>query len=105
MLEQLYPLKLIERHWMFALLLGIAYSVIGIGTSVLLFPEDPAVVAVAFIAIMFLPTLNKLVKEEEDIESKKGEFDLFIFLKDHKHIFLIYLLFFLGTLLVFFFFS
>jgi len=105
MLEQIYPLKLIERHNGFAFLLGFAYSIIGIGAAVLLFPEDPAIVAVAFIAIMFLPTLNSLVKEEEEIESKKEEFNLFVFLKDHKEIFLIYILFFLGTLLAFSFFA
>lgn len=105
MLEQLYPLNLIERHKGFAFLLGIAYSVIGIGTAVLLFPEDPAIVAVAFIAIMYLPTLNKLLRQEEAIESEKEDFNLFIFLKDHKDIFLIYALFFLGTLLAFSFFT
>ena len=105
MLEQLYPLKLIEKHKGFAFLLGLAYSIIAIGAAVLLFPEDPAIVAVAFIAIMFLPTLSQLIKQEENIESKKKEFSLFVFLKDHKDIFLIYTLFFLGTLLAFSFFS
>ena len=105
MLEQLYPLNLIERHKGFAFLLGVAYSIIGIGTAVLLFPEDPAIVAVAFIAIMFLPTLNSLAKQEEEIESKKEEFNLFVFLKDHQDIFLIYILFFLGALLAFSFFA
>ena len=104
-LEQIYPLKLIEKHWIFAFILGVSYSIIGIGTSIILFPEDPAIVAVAFISIMILPTLNKLLKEEEEIESQKDEFNLFIFLRDHKYIFLIYILLFLGVLLGFSFFT
>ena len=76
MLEQIYPIKLIERNPWYALLLGIAYSIIGIGLAVLLFPEDPAIVAVALIAIMFYPTIKILMRQEEAIERRKEEFSL-----------------------------
>ena len=72
MLEQLYPVKLIQTKAIYAFILGIAYSIIGIGISVLLFPEDPAIVAVAFIALMFYPTIKKLIRLEE-IEETKNE--------------------------------
>jgi hypothetical protein len=96
MLEQIYPLKLIEKNPIYSLLLGIAYGVIGIGIAVLLFPEDPAIVAVALISLMIYPTINKLLKQEEAIESEKQEFNLFVFLKDHRYVFLIYLLLFVS---------
>ena len=104
-LEYLYPLKLIERNPIYAFLLGFGYSVIGIGASVLLFPEDPAIVAIAFIAIMFYPTINALMKEEEELESEKEESGFFSFFTDHKSIFKVYALAFLGILLAFSFFS
>jgi hypothetical protein len=62
MLEQLYPIKLIQARTIYAFILGIAYSIIGIGIAVLLFPEDPAIVAVAFISLMFYPTIKRLVR-------------------------------------------
>ena len=104
-LEQIYPLKLIEKNPLYALLLGISYSVIGIGAALLLFPEDPAIVAVAFIALMIVPTLSKLLKQEEAIEIKKSDFNLVNFYVDHKDVFKIYIFLFLGIFLVFSFFS
>lgn len=105
MLEQIYPIKLIEKNLVYAFLMGLSYAVIGIGLAVLLFPEDPALVAVAFISIMFYPTISKLMKQEEAIETKREEFNLFVFLRDHKYVFMVYLLFFVGVLLVFSFFA
>ncbi|MBD3310517.1 hypothetical protein GF351_04820 [Candidatus Woesearchaeota archaeon] len=100
-LEQLYPLTLLEKNPLYAFLLGVGYSVIGIGSAVLLFPEDPALVAVAFIAIMILPTLNKLIRQEEEIESLKKDFGILLFFRDHKYIFYIYAFFFVGVLIGF----
>ncbi|MFH1324503.1 MAG: stage II sporulation protein M [Nanoarchaeota archaeon] len=104
-LEQIYPLKLIEKNPLYALLLGVSYSIIGVGASLLLFPEDPAIVAVAFIALIAAPTLSKLLKQEEGIESKKRSFSLINFYKDHKNVFIIYLLLFFGIFLAFSFFA
>lgn len=100
-LEQLYPLKLIERNVFFAFILGFAYALISIGTAIILFPEDPAIVAVAFTAILIIPTVSKMFREAEFIESKRSGSSLLLFLKDHKNIFLIYALLFLGIFMVF----
>lgn len=100
-LEYLYPLKLIERAPLYAFLLGLGYSIIGIGASVILFAEDPAIVSVAFIAIMFYPTINALMREEEDIESEKEETGFISFFRDHQNIFKVYVFLFLGILLAF----
>ena len=105
MIENLYPVKLVEKRAIFAFILGIAYSIIGIGIAVLLFPEDPAIVAVAMVALMFYPTIKKLVHAEEMEEAQNTEFSLADFFHDHKYIFKIYILFFLGCLLGFAFFS
>ncbi len=105
MLEQIYPIKLIERNPIYAIILGIAYSIIGIGLAVILFPEDPAIVAVALISIMFYPTINKLMKQEEAIETESREFNIITFLHDHKYVFMIYILIFCGMLLTFSYFA
>jgi uncharacterized membrane protein SpoIIM required for sporulation len=105
MLEQIYPVKLLEDSPLYALLLGIGYSIIGIGLAVILFPEDPALVAVALISIMLYPTINSLMRQEESIETEKEEFNVFVFLKDHKSVFIIYLLLFMGMILTFSFFA
>jgi uncharacterized membrane protein SpoIIM required for sporulation len=105
MLEQLYPIKLIQARTIYAFILGIAYSIIGIGIAVLLFPEDPAIVAVAFISLMFYPTIKRLVRLEEIEETKNEKFSIIDFFHDHKYIFKVYILFFLGVLLGFAFFS
>ncbi|MDO8740944.1 MAG: stage II sporulation protein M [Candidatus Woesearchaeota archaeon] len=101
MLEELYSLEFIEKHSIIAFVMGLAYSVIGIGAALILFPEDPAIVAVAFTAIMIVPTLRKLLKREEETESKKEGFSLFGFFFDHKTIFKVYVFLFLGILLSF----
>ncbi|MBI2128755.1 stage II sporulation protein M [Candidatus Woesearchaeota archaeon] len=101
MLEELYSLDFIERHSIIAFVMGLAYSVIGIGAALILFPEDPAIVAVAFTSIMMLPTLRKLLKREEENESKKEGFSLFGFFFEHKALFKVYTFLFLGILLSF----
>jgi uncharacterized membrane protein SpoIIM required for sporulation len=105
MLEQLYPIKIIQTRTFYSFILGIAYSIIGIGIAILLFPEDPAIVAVAFISLMFYPTIKKLIKLEEIEETKNEKFSMMDFFNDHKYIFKVYILFFLGVLLGFAFFS
>lgn len=89
MLEELYSAKLVRDRPLMAFLLGLGYGIIGIGCAVLLFPEDPAVVAVAFTAILFLPLIRSLFEQG---------FDFFAFLK-------IYGLLFIGVLLAFSFFA
>lgn len=104
-LEQIYPVKLVEKNLVFALILGVAYALIGIGTAVILFPEDPAIVAVAFTAILIIPTVNKIFKEAEYVEGRRKQSSLLLFFKDHWRIFIIYALLFLGIFMVFAFFS
>jgi len=100
-LEYLYPLKLIERNPFYSFILGFCYAIIGIGAAVMLFPEDPAIVSVAFIAIIFYPTINSLMKQEEELESEKQESNILLFFKDHQNIFKVYVFSFLGVLLAF----
>lgn len=89
MLEELYSAKFVKDKPLISFLLGLGYAIIGIGCAVLLFPEDPAVVAVAFTAILFIPLIRSMYELG---------FDFFAFLK-------LYGLLFLGVLLAFSFFA
>ncbi len=104
-LEQIYPVKWISKKPYYSILLGIAYSVLGIFSAMLLFPDDPGLIAIAFTSLLILPSLNKLLIIEENEEARDSTFNLIHLFKEHKNITKIYLYLFLGILLTFSFFS
>ncbi len=118
-LEQIYPIKLIEKKVIFAFILGLAYSVIGIGLAVIIFPEDPALVAVAFTSLLILPTLKKILEEPHLAEEKiKNDpsliqktlnhitiFSLMNFLRHYWEVIKVYAALFLGIFMSFSFFA
>lgn len=103
MLEQLYDANFLKQHPIYAFLLGITYSAIGIGASVLLFPQDPALISVMIISILFLPSLYKLsiVAEEE----QKKEEGLLRSIYNQKQFIKVYFYAFFGMFIAFAFFS
>ena len=104
-LEALYkPEWLMKKTWM-GLILGLAYSIIGIGMSVLLFPNDPALVAVIFTSILLFPTFYNLFKIEKKKEEKEKTFNIMKLWKDNKTIIKIFLFVSLGIFIVFSLFS
>lgn len=105
MLEQLFPHSWIERKAWFAFVLGISYTVLGIGSALLLFPKEPGLAAVAFTSLLVLPALNKFLTSEEKQAAKEKKFDLTDPFKNHKDIFNVYIFLFIGVFLVFFIFS
>ena len=104
-LEQLYPSSWIEKKVSFALLMAVSYAVVGIASAVFLFPEDPGLVAVAFISLLLLPTLNKMLSIEQKQAAMEEKFDLTDPFKNHTDIFIVYLFIFLGVFITFAFFS
>ena len=64
-LEHLFPEDWLERKSRFAFLLGTGYSAIGLLIASTLFPSDPALVALAFTALLLLPELDKIFSIEE----------------------------------------
>lgn len=104
-LEQLYPASWIERKTSFAFVMAVSYAVIGIASAVFLFPEDPGLVAVAFISLLLLPTLNRMLSIEQKQAAMEEKFDLTDPFKNHTDIFSVYLFMFLGVFITFAFFS
>lgn len=92
-LEELYSTDLLKKKPYFAFLLGISYSIIGMGGALFLFPDDPALVAVALTAMLMLPLLRKLISDEKNL------------FKITKDAYKIYVLLFLGSFITFAFFQ
>ena len=99
--EQISPLKLLEYSPLNGFSLGLIYGFLGIGIALLLFPEGPAIVSVALIAILAIPTISKMLREAEFVESKRDHSNILMFFRDHKHIFIIYATLFLGIFIAF----
>lgn len=117
-LEQIYDVNWLSKRPFFGLILGAAYAVIGIGGALMLFPKDPALIAVAITTILLLPSLYKLSSTAEEAEKNlqlqnqqqaEGSFFsknyLLSLLKTHKSFITIYIFIFFGIFFVFSFFA
>lgn len=105
MLERIYNYDELMKKPYLAFVLGLFYSLLAMVIAINVFPEDPALVTVAFISIMFLPTLYYLFKEGEKRERKELYFDAKRLFEDNKNILKVYLSFSLGVFIVFAIFS
>jgi len=113
-LERIFPASWLEEKEGFAFVLGISYSIVSILLAKFLFPKDPALVAVAFTAILLLPELYKIFSVEEHeavinkrfswrniIKDVKGKWDLVDITKIYIYLFLgILLTYSLGAILL-----
>lgn len=100
-LEHIFPVNWLESKGRYAFILGGIYSIIGILLSSILFPGDPALVAVAFTSLLLLPELYKIFSMEERQESLEQKVTLRALWKDDVGILRIYIFLFLGILLVY----
>ena len=100
-LEHIFPEDWLERKGIYAFLLGIGYSIIGVLVASILFPGDPALVAVAFTSMLLLPELYKIFSIEERQESLEQRVSLRSLWRDDIEVIRIYLFLFLGIMLVY----
>lgn len=100
-LEHLFPENWLEKKSGYAFLLGAGYSIIAIVIASILFPADPALVAVAFTALLLLPELYKMFSIEERLEDKEKKFSFKNLYKDNKNFVKVYLFISLGIFLVY----
>ncbi len=98
-LEHLFPADWLQKKSRYGFILGFLYSIIGIALAKILFPEDPALVAVAFTSLMLLPELYKMFSIEEREEGKEEQFSIRELFKDNLPFVKSYLMIFLGILL------
>ena len=100
-LEHIFPEDWLERKGIYAFLLGIGYSIIGVLVASILFPGDPALVAVAFTSMLLLPELYKIFSIEERQESLEQRVSLRSLWRDDIEVIRIYIFLFLGIMLVY----
>ncbi len=100
-LEHIFPEDWLEQKGRYAFILGIVYSVIGIIIASVLFPGDPALVAVAFTSMLLLPELYKVFSIEERQLSVEKNVSLRSLWRDDIEVVRIYVFLFLGILLTY----
>jgi len=100
-LEHIFPEDWLEHKGRYAFILGVVYSVIGIIIATILFPGDPALVAVAFTSLLLLPELYKIFSIEERQEAIEQKVSLRSLWRDDIEVVRIYVFMFLGILLVY----
>jgi MFS family permease len=100
-LEHIFPEDWLERKGRYALILGAGYSLVGILLARVLFPGDPALVAVAFTSLLLLPELYKIFSIEERKESLEQKITLRALWRDDVELLRIYIFLFLGILIVY----
>jgi len=96
MFEQLYETTFLKSNPMYAFLMGLAFAIIGIFSAKIVFGSNPGLMSVAFTAILLIPSLNNLLSINEQSETREEKFSLRIIFNDHKDVFKIYTLAFLG---------
>lgn len=100
-LEHIFPEDWLESKGRYAFLLGAGYSIVGILVASILFPGDPALVAVALTSMLLLPELYKIFSIEERQESLEQKVSFRALWRDDIEVVRIYVFLFLGVLLVY----
>ena len=94
--EQLFKLRWIERKE-HAFILGFVYSIIGLVSAKIIFPASVGLMSVAFTSVLLIPSLNLLLRLEENVEIRENKLSMKQLFKDHKDIFKVYIFMFLGV--------
>ncbi len=100
-LEHIFPEDWLERKGIYAFLLGAGYSIVGVLVASILFPGDPALVAVAFTSMLLLPELYKIFSIEERQESLEQRVSFQSLWRNDIEVVRIYVFLFLGVLLIY----
>ncbi|MBI4439752.1 stage II sporulation protein M [Candidatus Woesearchaeota archaeon] len=99
-LEQFFKVAWVESKF-HAFYIAVIYTIIGIASARLIFPNDIGLMSLAFISILLIPSLGMLLQLEENIEIRERKFSLRMLFKDHYDIIKVYFFLFFGSLLVF----
>ncbi|MFH1591120.1 MAG: stage II sporulation protein M [archaeon] len=100
-LEQLIATRWVERKPWHAFSLGLVFSFLGMLGASLIYGANPSYMAVALTAIFIVPSLNKLLELEENVEIREKKLSLRLLFRDHKDIVEIYFFLFLGIMVAY----
>ncbi|MFT4311644.1 MAG: stage II sporulation protein M [Candidatus Woesearchaeota archaeon] len=96
MLEQYFKLQWIEKkeHSFF---LGLGYTLISILAAYLILPSFTGIASIGLTTALLLPSLNALLKEEENVEIREKKLSPTLLFKDHIDIIKVYFFVFFGV--------
>ena len=100
-LEHIFPEDWLEHKARYAFLLGLIYSIIAMLLARVLFPGDPALVAIAFTALLLMPEMYTIFSIEERQESVEQGVNFTALWRDDIDVVRIYIFLFLSILLVY----
>ncbi len=99
-LEQYFKVAWVERKF-HSFYIALIYSIIGILSARLIFPNDVGLMSLAFISILLIPSLGVLLQLEENIEIREKKLSLKMLFKDHTDIMKVYFFVFFGCFLIY----
>ncbi len=99
--EQIFQAEWLHTKSRYAFVMGLGYSLIAISSAMVIFPSNPGLMAVAFTALLILPSLNTLLSDEENEEIRENKFSVVALFRDHWDIIKIYMFLFLGIFFTF----
>ncbi len=100
-LEKILSTYLLEKKTPLAFLLGLIYTIIGIISAKILFPDYLGIVSVAFASILILPSINNLLEDTVNIAALERKPGIISFLKDNRYLMKIYFFLFCGIFVAF----
>lgn len=76
--EQLYDAEFLKARPWYGLLLGCGYTVLGLFIALMIFRDDPALIAIGITSLFLLPTLGQLSKDSELAAQRNKTFKDFL---------------------------
>jgi len=105
MLENILKPDWLERQPNRAFVIGIIYSIIGIISAYIIFPKSQGIASIAFLSLLLVISLNKILSIEEIQDSKSKRFSLKKIFQDHADVLEVYFMLFLGIFITYALFS
>jgi uncharacterized membrane protein SpoIIM required for sporulation len=105
MLENILKPTWLEEKPRFAFLIGLVYAIIGIIAAYIIFPRSQGIASIAFLSLLLVPSLNKILAIEEMQDAAEKKFSFKRIFRDHADVLEIYLMLFLGIFLAYALFS
>ncbi len=105
MLENILKSDWLEKWPRHALIIGLVYSIIAIITAYLIFPKSQGIASIAFLSLLLLPSLSKIMSIEEIQDARSKKFSIKKIFQDHSDVLQVYCMLFIGIFLAYALFS
>lgn len=101
-LERLFPAHWLEKHFRSAVLLAAGYSAASMLLAHLIFAANAGIVSVVFLSLLLVPSMRRLLAQEERAEEHETSFHLANLYRDNKALVKTYTGIFVGVFATYF---